>query len=113
MSDEEKKLSIHITAMTESFLRELKSIINRYSRENGSDTPDFILAEYLNGCLMNFNYAVCKRENWYGRSQGVSVPQTAAPQAPAEEADSTKEAAPEPGIPVTEQNQQVKQPPKV
>jgi hypothetical protein len=26
---------------------ELSAALNRYSAENGSDTPDFILAEYL------------------------------------------------------------------
>lgn len=29
-----------------SFTEELKSLINRYSLENGSDTPDWLLADY-------------------------------------------------------------------
>ena len=36
------------------FRKELEDLINRFSKENGSNTPDFILAEYLEGCLSNF-----------------------------------------------------------
>ncbi len=48
---------------------ELRTLINRYSRENGSDTPDFILAAYLFGCLNAFDVAVTRREGWYGRTK--------------------------------------------
>ena len=37
-----------------NFEQELKDIINRYSKENGSNTPDFILGEYLTDCLKTF-----------------------------------------------------------
>lgn len=50
-----------------NFLNELEQLINRYSKESGSDTPDFILAEYLQGCLDNFNKTLVRREKWYGR----------------------------------------------
>ncbi len=50
-----------------SFAQELESLINRYSKENGSDTPDFILAQYLLGCLQAWNVGVQQREHWYGR----------------------------------------------
>jgi hypothetical protein len=49
-----------------TFEGELRSLINRFSKENGSDTPDFILAQYMNNCLTNFNEAVTARTNWYG-----------------------------------------------
>ena len=52
-----------------NFLNELSSLINRYSKENGSDTPDFILAEYLQGCLENFDRIVRSRETWHGRGK--------------------------------------------
>lgn len=45
----------------------LRSVLNSYSAENASDTPDFILAEYVKGCLDAFNQAVRVREKWYGR----------------------------------------------
>jgi hypothetical protein len=49
------------------FEKELISLINRYSKENLSNTPDFILAQYLQGCLIAFDMAVQQREHWYGR----------------------------------------------
>ena len=49
------------------FETEIESLINRYSQENASNTPDFILAQYLISCLATFNTAVQQRETWYGR----------------------------------------------
>lgn len=46
---------------------ELQALLNRHSAENRSNTPDFILAEYLMMCLAAFNYAVRYRASWYGR----------------------------------------------
>ena len=40
------------------FEQELTSLINKYSMENGSNTPDFILANYLQDCLRIFNVTV-------------------------------------------------------
>lgn len=51
--------------MEESFEKQLENLINRYSRENGSNTPDFILAKYLEDCLLTFNVAVNTRDKWY------------------------------------------------
>lgn len=52
----------------EIFQKELEHIINKYSLENGSNTPDFILAEYLTNCLKAFNKCSRKREKWFGKS---------------------------------------------
>jgi hypothetical protein len=49
------------------FERELTSLLNSHSAENGSDTPDFLLAEYLLGCLEVYDQTVSARERWYGR----------------------------------------------
>jgi hypothetical protein len=49
------------------FAIELERLINRYSKENGSNTPDFILAKYLCNCLDAFNLASRERERWYGK----------------------------------------------
>lgn len=49
-----------------TFERELASLINRHSQENASGTPDFILAQYLNGCLEIFNRTVKDRAEWRG-----------------------------------------------
>jgi len=40
----------------------IANVLNRFSAENGSNTPDFILAQYLVDCLWAFDRAVQKRE---------------------------------------------------
>jgi hypothetical protein len=45
--------------------QEIERAINRHSAENGSNTPDFILAEYLTDCLAAFDKAVAARETFY------------------------------------------------
>lgn len=63
------------------FRRELEQLINRHSKENGSNTPDFQLAAYLVGCLELFDQTVRFREGWYGRDpnefppRGLSMPE--------------------------------------
>lgn len=48
----------------EDFERELAALLNRFSVENMSDTPDFVLAAYLCGCLENFHAATHRRLSW-------------------------------------------------
>src|SRR3990167_6390670 len=59
-------------AMTEKtdelFLEDLRSVINRGSRENVSNTPDFLLAEFLISSLANVDLLISTREKWYGIS---------------------------------------------
>lgn len=45
---------------------EIRAALNRHSAENVSNTPDFILAEYLLNCLNAFDAASKRREQWYG-----------------------------------------------
>jgi hypothetical protein len=42
-----------------------REIINSYSLENDSNTPDFILADYLVDCLENFHITQSRRAMWY------------------------------------------------
>jgi hypothetical protein len=51
-----------------TFASELAHLLNHYSQESGSNTPDFILAWYLQGCLALWNECVTDRERWYGRT---------------------------------------------
>ena len=52
--------------MNKSQLRtDIETAINRNSAENGSDTPDFILAEYLMTCLEAFDKTLHARSAWY------------------------------------------------
>lgn len=47
------------------FRIELEKLINSLSIENGSDTPDFILADYLMDCLKAFELTSNRRSVWY------------------------------------------------
>lgn len=47
--------------------KKLELLINSNSLENISNTPDWILAEFLEDCLTALNKAINKREEWYGR----------------------------------------------
>jgi hypothetical protein len=44
---------------------EIEHAINRCSAENGSDTPDFVLADFLLRCLSAFDVATRARTAWY------------------------------------------------
>lgn len=50
------------------FRDEIRAAINRNNMEAFSNTPDFVLAEYLTDCLATFDRAVKKRDAWYGIS---------------------------------------------
>ena len=60
--------------MNDAFEKELETLINRHCKENESNTPDFILAQYVAGCLAAFNTAVQQRETWYGRDPRPTSP---------------------------------------
>lgn len=52
--------------------KELGELLNRHSLENGSNTPDFVLADLLASALEVFDRAIVERDRWYGgaRSPG-------------------------------------------
>jgi len=52
-----------------NFEKELEQLINRYSKENESNTPDWLLAEYIRGCLSVYSTVVLKRDKYYGRGK--------------------------------------------
>lgn len=56
-----------------AFLVDIESAINRASKENDSNTPDFILAEYISDCLNAFTKASRAREKWYGKSLSIGM----------------------------------------
>ncbi len=49
-----------------TFEKELESLLNRYSKENDSNTPDFILVKFLERCLDNYNITLQQRDKWFG-----------------------------------------------
>lgn len=61
----EKKIERNVS----EFKNELTKLLNKYSMENESNTPDFILAQHLINSLYAFETAINKREGWYGRGK--------------------------------------------
>jgi len=59
-----------------TFEKELAHLLNKYSQENGADTPDFILAHYLADCLRAWDRSMAAREKWYGRSPTIHFQDT-------------------------------------
>ena len=55
-----------ITDDAPDFRSELCELLNRHSIENRSDTPDWILRNFLCDALRAFDVAVCQRSDWYG-----------------------------------------------
>jgi hypothetical protein len=66
---EEPELVIHtipVKLPKSTFLRDMMLLINRHSQEDNSNTPDFILAEFLKNALEAFDNGVRARDQWYG-----------------------------------------------
>lgn len=55
-----------------SFRDELEILINSNSLENGSGTPDFILANFIVESIKAFDISVVEREKWYGRTEPIN-----------------------------------------
>ena len=55
-----------------SFRDELEILINSNSLENGSGTPDFILANFIVESIKAFDISVVEREKWYGRTEQIN-----------------------------------------
>lgn len=47
------------------FEKALTELINKHSMESESNTPDFILAQYILTCLSAYKNAVTARDNWF------------------------------------------------
>lgn len=54
------------TPRYDAFRADLQALINRHSAENDANTPDFVLAEFMHGCLTAFTVATQQRDRWYG-----------------------------------------------
>lgn len=51
--------------------KEFAEVINKHSMENESNTPDWVIGMFLVGCLEQFNFSICNRDNWYGGKQSI------------------------------------------
>lgn len=77
---------------------DLTMLLNRVSAENDSNTPDFMLANYLIGCLEIFGVTVRARDEWYGIQTGV-VKSIGEPDARPEASNPAEHRLPEAGTP--------------
>ncbi len=53
----------------QTFETELSALINKYSEDNFAETPDFLLAQFIVGCLGAYAIATKRREEWFGRGR--------------------------------------------
>jgi hypothetical protein len=60
---------------TPTLERALATAFNYFSAENGSNTPDFILADFAAGAVAAFDAAVNRRAKWYGRHDRIGAEQ--------------------------------------
>lgn len=67
---------------TKDLRSRIEYAINCESAEKGSETPDWILAEYLIDCLAAYDKAVQAREKWYDRE--IIIRATPAPETTSE-----------------------------
>ena len=51
------------------FKKQLTNLVNKHCKENGSDTPDFILARFMFDCLTAWDHASQHRRRWYGGNE--------------------------------------------
>jgi hypothetical protein len=56
-----------------SFIKDLSSLLNEYCVENSSDTPDFLLAEYMLASLNAYERITQGRDAWYGMNPRPGV----------------------------------------
>ena len=72
------------------FRFELRALLNRYSMEGPSDTPDYVLMQYLMDCLEAYEAAVQRRQIAAARTNVPDPPavgkiEATPPQTPVEE----------------------------
>lgn len=58
-------VALNETPAEPTLAQQLAMLLNRHNQENESSTPDFILADYMLGCLDAYNKAMQARSNWY------------------------------------------------
>lgn len=56
------------------FEKELTALLNKHNQENASNTPDYILAQYLTNCLAAWNSATQQRDTHQGRNAQPTLP---------------------------------------
>jgi len=49
---------------SKEFQKDVEGLLNKHNFDTYSNTPDFILAEYLTNCLLSFGHSVKNRDAW-------------------------------------------------
>ena len=57
--------------MKYNFRKDLEAIINAHGIEEKSNTPDFILAQFLIVSLMNLEEIIKERDKWYDHEEVI------------------------------------------
>ena len=65
------KIKLRGTTRYGNFEKELCFLINRFSLENDTDTPDFVLTQIMMQALYAYTDAVSVRKEWH-RSKTIS-----------------------------------------
>ena len=89
--------------MTETvpLAEDLRRVLNRNCAENKSDTPDFILAQYMLDALAAFEKASRAREDWYGHRHAIGGAESPPPSEEDKIRDAMTEAMDNPGRMIT------------
>ena len=64
-SEEASKIDMPGVVDSPDFESDLCNLLNRHSKESESDTPDYILRDYLCDCLKVFDHVVGARTTWH------------------------------------------------
>ena len=66
MNELEKNSIVEKELDSPDFRSELSSLLNRFSMENRSNTPDWILRNFICNSLKAFDSATQERDKWQG-----------------------------------------------
>ena len=59
----------------QEIVRDIARVVNMYSLEQESQTPDYILAEYMLKSLSDLNRLMRDRDYWYGERGAIGMGQ--------------------------------------
>lgn len=57
----------------QAFINDLAGVINKHSMENESNTPDYVLAEYLYNCMISYKTAIMGRNDFFKENGTYSI----------------------------------------
>jgi hypothetical protein len=69
MSDTDNHKKEHVMSDSDEFefANDLAAVLNKHSMEDGSNTPDYVLAQFLIECLQAWNAGIGLRAAWQKR----------------------------------------------